>query len=306
MSHVQTKPLVSIAMASYNGERYIAEQIGSIIEQTYRPIEIVIVDDHSQDGTVAIVRSFQEKYPFILLLQNEQNLGVTKTFEKAVRDCRGEYIALCDQDDIWMPHKLETLVNGIGDHDAVYANSLLVDQNGQSLGKEFSSMMKMRSYYCGTPFLLCNSVPGHAILMRSDFVKNLLPFPQEIFFDLWIAYSAAGNKGIRYVDEVLVHYRQHDANTVGTRDSKKKKKRPSAEQQFREKLRELQILSTAPVSNTETKNIMQEMLSHFHRRWSFKRSLFFFRNYDQILISKNKPEYRKKMYCLKMFFKPNF
>ncbi len=298
--------LVSVAMATYNGARYLAEQLDSIVHQTYTNIEIVIVDDHSKDDTVAIIREYQLSHPFIVLVQNGQNLGVTKTFEKAIKHCKGFFIALSDQDDIWDPQKIEILVNGIGGHDAVYADSLLVDDKAESLHKSFSDMMNLRSYYSGTPFLLSNSVPGHSMLMKADFVKQVLPFPEEIFFDLWIGFCAAGNNGIKFIDKLLVKYRQHDNNTVGTKDSGNKKLKDPVEKQFSDKLQELQILASAPINNGETKKIMDEMIGHFHRGWSFQRSAFFFKNYHEILSSKNKPTYRKRLYCVKMFFKPNF
>ena len=82
--------LVAIAMASYNGAKYIGEQLDSIIQQTYTPIEIVIVDDCSKDNTVAIIQQYQEKFSNIILHINQQNSGVTKTFEKAIASCRGK------------------------------------------------------------------------------------------------------------------------------------------------------------------------------------------------------------------------
>ena len=124
--------------------------------------------------------------------------------------------------------------------------------------------------------------------------------------DLWIGFSAAANNGIKFVDEILVLYRQHGSNTVGTKLSKNKKKRPSAQQQFEEKKLELLTLAKAPIKDEKTKKILEKMIKLFHRRWSFARSAFFFKNYEDLLISKQKPKWRKKLFCVKMFFKPNF
>lgn len=303
---VDNKKLVSIAMATYNGAKYLEEQLNSIINQTYKHIELVIVDDCSKDETVQIIEAFQVAYPFIQLYQNKVNSGVTKTFEAAIKNCKGFYIAISDQDDVWMKDKIEVLVHEIGNHDAVYANSLLVDDKGKSLGKSFASIMNMKTYYSGAPFLLSNSVPGHSILMKHEFVNKIFPFPEKMFFDLWIGFCAAGNNGIKFVDKELVHYRQHDFNTIGTRDSKNKKKKESVNTQFAFKLNELKTLATAPIKDDRTKMILAKMISLFHRRWSFERSAFFFKHYLEILISKKKPAYRKKFYCIKMFFKPNF
>lgn len=300
------KPLVSIAMATYNGAKYIKEQLDSLVHQTYDNLEIVIVDDSSTDDTVSIINDYQQQYKFIYLIVNSSNCGVTTTFENAIIACKGLLIAICDQDDIWELNKIEILVNEIGEHDAVYSNSLLVDKNGQSLNKSFTTIMNMQTYYSGAPFLLSNSVPGHTILMKQQFVQNILPFPPNMLFDLWIGFCAAANNGIKFVDKTLVKYRQHDTNTIGTRDSKNKKKKDSIKDQFEFKLKELKTLGTAPIKHEETKIILQQMIEHFHRRWSIKRSLFFFKYYDSILVSKKKPIYRKKLFCVKMFFKPNF
>ena len=123
--------LISIAMATYNGGQYLSEQLDSIVNQTYTNIEIVIVDDDSKDNTVEIIKSYQQKYKFIKLYQNPTNLGIVKSFEKAISLCNGDYIALSDQDDVWLPHKLEELVNKIGSSLLIYSDAILVDSNMQ-------------------------------------------------------------------------------------------------------------------------------------------------------------------------------
>ncbi|MFY8089902.1 MAG: glycosyltransferase family 2 protein [Chitinophagaceae bacterium] len=298
--------LVSIAMATYNGEKYLLQQVESLINQTYKNIEINIVDDCSKDKTVRIVKELQKQYPQIKLFENNMNLGVTKTFEKAISLATGSFIAICDQDDIWELNKIEILVDEIGTFDAVYSNSLLVDANGNSLNKSFTSIMNMKTYNSGAPFLLSNSVPGHTILMKKTLVEKILPFPEHILFDLWIGFCAAGNNGIKFVDKTLVKYRQHETNTIGTRDSKNKKQKEAVNIQFEKKLFELKTLSKAPIKDETTKLILNKMISHFHRRWSFSRSVFFFKHFNEILVSKKKSTFRKKLYCIKMFFKPNF
>ena len=124
----KSSALVSIAMATYNGEKYVAEQLESLVKQTHKNIEIVIVDDCSTDNTVSVVKEFQKKYGFITLIEKENNSGVTKTFEHAICNCKGEYIALSDQDDIWQPDKIEILLSELNHEDAIYSNSLLIDK----------------------------------------------------------------------------------------------------------------------------------------------------------------------------------
>lgn len=303
---VNEASLVSVAMATYNGEKFIAAQLESIVHQTYRNIEIVITDDASADNTVQIIKQFQDKYNFIKLFINAVNGGVTKTFENSFENASGSFIAIADQDDIWQLNKIEILVSQLGVEDAVYSNSLLVDKNGQSLQKDFKSLMNLQSYYDGSPFLMGNCVPGHTIMMKTDFARKILPIPQEIMFDRWISFCAAAGNGIKYVDMPLVHYRQHDNNAIGAGKSKNKKARKTKREKFDIKLAELKVMNNAPIKNAKTKKILQQMVQLFTYSLSFKRSQFFFKNINTLLVIKNKPMYRKILYSLKMFFKPNY
>ena len=298
--------LVSIAMATYNGEKYLSIQLDSLINQTYPNTEIVITDDCSTDNTIAIIKEYQIKYPFIRLFKKVVNTGVTKTFEDSVRESKGKFIALCDQDDIWELDKITILMKEMGAEDAIYSNSILVDADGELLNKDFNSVMKLRSYYSGVPFLLANCVPGHTILMKADFVKKILPFPKHIFFDKWISFCAAANNGIKYIDKGLVLYRQHASNTVGVGKTRNKTKQETANEIFENKLLELKTFQTAHIASEETKVILNRMVELFTKKWSLQRSFFFFKNIDTLLIIKNKPYYRKIFYCIKMIFKANY
>ena len=115
-------PLVSIAMATYNGEKYLSKQIDSLVNQSYKNIEIVVVDDCSSDDTINILETYEKNFPFIHIHKQPSNNGVTKTFNNAINLCKGKYIATCDQDDIWELNKIEILVNAIeeGKEDAVH------------------------------------------------------------------------------------------------------------------------------------------------------------------------------------------
>ena len=171
---------VSVIIASYNGASYIRAQLESIAAQTLQPEEIIVQDDCSSDDTVEIVRSYLSRLP-IRLHVNPENLGYVRNFESALAKAQGEYIALCDQDDIWEPHKLETLVNAIGNKSLVYSDSYLIDAQGKSIGKTLSQKLRNR----------------------------------------FIAACAASAGGIAYVDEPLVGYRQHASNTLSCNGRKK-------------------------------------------------------------------------------------
>ena len=128
------KKTVSIAMATYNGGNFLVEQLESIYSQTYKNFEVIVVDDASKDHTISILEEYKDKYNLKYFV-NEKNLGVTKTFEKAILYCKGEYIVLSDQDDIWKKNKLEILLKKIGTSSLIYSNAEIIDENGLSKGK---------------------------------------------------------------------------------------------------------------------------------------------------------------------------
>src|SRR5690554_1467232 len=114
--------MISIALASYNGEKYIKEQLDSILNQTIQDFEIVVCDDASTDNTWEILQQYEAKDKRFKIFRNEQNLGFKKNFEKAISHCKGEYIALSDQDDIWIENHLELLFNHIQENDLCLGN----------------------------------------------------------------------------------------------------------------------------------------------------------------------------------------
>lgn len=206
-----TSPLVSIALCTYNGSKYLPIQLESILNQTYQHIEIVIVDDRSTDDTYELLKSYESKYPNkIRLFKNEKNLGFVKNFEKAISLCQGSLIALSDQDDFWNSNKIEAQVENIKDNQLIYHDSLMINESGVSLEKRISNLKNMYSGGSPLPFLFNNCVSGHSILMKKELVNDILPFPRGIFYDWWIAFKATQTGTIRYLDETFVHYRQHE------------------------------------------------------------------------------------------------
>ena len=299
-------PLVSVAMATYNGADYLTEQISSILGQSYPNLEIVITDDASSDETLTILRDFEKNYRNIKIFRHRINQGITATFEDSIKNCGGDFIAISDQDDIWELNKIEVLMNAMEDEDVICSDSELVDKSGQTLNKRISSLVNLKSFYSGVPFLMGICLPGHTLMMQGDFARYILPMPVEIMYDRWISYCAAANNGIKYVNLPLVKYRQHETNYFGVGKAKNKKNHKTVKQKFEIKLNELNACANAPVSDRETKRILTEMLNWFIRKPSLARCLFFFRNRHKLLSIKKKSNLRKILYCLKMFFKPNY
>jgi glycosyltransferase involved in cell wall biosynthesis len=293
-------------MATYNGASYISQQLKSIVDQTYPNLEIIITDDASSDGTLAILQDFKNRYNNIKVLINPVNLGITSTFERSIKNCSGDYIAISDQDDIWDPNKVEILMKCLENEDAIYSDSELVDKNGQSLHKLISSLVNLKSFHTGTAYLVGVCPPGHTMLIQGDFAKYILPIPKSILYDRWISFCAAANNGIKFLDMPLVKYRQHETNSFGVGKSRNRTVRQSKEERFHAKLLELKAYENAPIKNTETKILLGEMLAHFNRNMSLARSYFFFKNRNKLLVIKKKNRIRKILFCLKMIFKANY
>ena len=137
--------LVSVVVGTYNGSKYIETQLQSIIEQTYSNLEVIIVDDASNDDTVAIVQNIAKKHKHISAYTFNDNLGYIKNFERGIALAKGDLIALSDQDDWWHPSKIKTLVEHINDKDLIYCDSAFVNEELQLTGKRFSTIKNLFS-----------------------------------------------------------------------------------------------------------------------------------------------------------------
>lgn len=213
--------MISIAMATYNGEKYLQEQIDSILRQTIQPTEIVICDDCSTDNTWEILQLYASKDSRFHIYRNDQNLGFGGNFEKAISLCHGDYIALSDQDDIWVDNHIELLYNGLGNKMMSCGNALLVDENGNSLGTTWKEMEQL-DYIPDDDFLKLKSIilfrnpfQGASMLFRKELIMYALPFPQgTLFHDRWFAIISAATGGINYINEILLYYRRTQQNVT--------------------------------------------------------------------------------------------
>jgi len=212
----QHYPLISIALCTYNGEKYLNEQLESLAGQSYSNYEIVIVDDNSSDNTLNILNEFIYKYKDlnIKLYKNKQNKGFTKNFEYAIEMCEGELIALADQDDLWMSNKLLVQYHNIGEHMLIYHDSLFINSDGKSLNIKASDIFQMHNNQSNLDFLCVNRVSGHEILFRRELLKYALPFDSRFYHDWWLAFVASNFNKMKYIPDILVYYRQHLSNVT--------------------------------------------------------------------------------------------
>ncbi len=217
---------ISVAMATFNGATYLKSQLASLASQTCPPDEIVIVDDCSSDATEEVAKSFADtvKIP-VKFVKNLVQLGVTANFEKAMMLCSGDILFTSDQDDVWLPKKIETMVREFTDQSAllVVCNASLVDRDLRPLastlwdsvgfrGLEYTRAMNGQAFEVLTRR---NFVAGMAMAIRKSFLETIRPLPKEWVHDGWAALVAAAYEGVRIVPEALVNYRLHGQNAIG-------------------------------------------------------------------------------------------
>lgn len=220
---------LSIAMCTYNGARFLTEQLQSIAAQTRLPDELVICDDKSVDETPEILGSFAAAAPFPVKVHiNERNLGYIGNFENAVGRCTGEIVVLSDQDDVWRGDKLELIeAEFLRSPKAgmVYTNAEIVDEDLNSLGQTLWQRKgfgagKQKMFAGGKAFdlLLADGyVYGSSMAFRSEYRDLVLPFPLNTFFihDNWIAFLISAVADVSLIDQNLIKYRQHRYQSVG-------------------------------------------------------------------------------------------
>lgn len=209
---------ISVALCTFNGARFLAQQLESIAAQTRQPDELVICDDGSTDDTLAIVQKFSPPFP-VRIRRNAQRLGVAKNFEQVISMCEGEMIALADQDDVWYPEKLAVLERELANADLVFSNARRVDAYGRVLPDSLWKHIGFR--HSGRPMLNVlverNVVTGATMAFRATVRGRALPIPNEhgMLHDHWIALIVAANGRVRAVDERLIDYRVHEAQERG-------------------------------------------------------------------------------------------
>jgi len=296
------KPLVSIALCTYNGARYLTQQLETLIGQTYPNIEIIAVDDVSSDDTISILEQFALQHPNFGIHRNVQNLGYIKNFEKAISLCKGQYIALADQDDIWELNKIELLLQNIGNAALIYHDSGFIDEQGQSIGRKISDV---RNFYAGTNanvFLLDNCVSGHALMFNRDLLKYFTGFNREVFHDWWLTYMACNNGGITFINNVLVKYRQHtQANTNILQQDRGQTKKKDALQRIEEQHALAAALVSYPYNTDQAfkQRYFKLLDKRMHSYFSFSLFWFIFSHRNSLLYIHKKSTLSKFNFSLK-------
>lgn len=201
--------MVSVCIATYNGERFLRQQIESILPQLTEEDEIVISDDCSTDRTVALLKEFNDER--IKIFVNTKNEGVVKNFENAIIKSTQDYICLSDQDDVWLPEKLNTIKQLLATYDFVSHNAYIVNEEGEKLGTDYFSIRKTKYGYVNNLWKM--GYLGCCMAFKRQCLSEILPFPKNILWhDMWIAAVLHLEYNGILSNQCLIDYRRHDNN----------------------------------------------------------------------------------------------
>lgn len=223
---------ISVAMTTCNGEQFLSKQLDSILSQTLQPSEIIICDDVSSDKTIEILKHYQKNYGILLFL-NEHRLGVVNNFKKAVSLAKpGNYIALCDQDDIWLPKKLEMSSIVLSEIDdcmipaMVYSDLIVIDQHDNVLSSSLNNELGFDKYqHCLSTLLFGNFALGCTVMMNSKMREffNDIPGDYSFIHDAWITLIAYSFGKVASLQQPYILYRKHKHNVTFSNHVKSKR-----------------------------------------------------------------------------------
>ena len=217
---------IDILLATYNGEKYLKEQLDSILNQTYKNIRLIISDDCSKDSTREILKEYEKKDERIKVFYQEKNLGYIKNFEFLLKHVQDEIYMLSDQDDVWLPEKVEKSYEMLKQQNAdlVFGDLEVVDKELNTIYPSFNDFMKLdrkikkyiNSYKVN---YLYNCVTGCTVMSKKEWINTLIPFPSKtkyVAHDHWIGLIISLNGKLAYIPEKYIKYRQHSNNEIGT------------------------------------------------------------------------------------------
>jgi glycosyltransferase involved in cell wall biosynthesis len=227
MSNSQEK--ISVALCTYNGEPFLRQQLASIQQQTRLPDELVVCDDQSTDQTLTIVREFAESAPYpVKIFENERNLGFAANFERAIRLCEGDLIALSDQDDIWYPNRLERSAQELTAHPEaglVFSDADIINDSDELAGSTLWQRLGFAGKREGellagqyTVLAKHRFVTGATVMFRASLRDHFLPIGTGWIHDEWIALIVAAFSDLRPISQPLIRYRVHGSQQVGFRN----------------------------------------------------------------------------------------
>lgn len=219
--------MISVVLATYNGQKYVKEQLLSIINQTIAPDEIIICDDCSTDNTLSIIDTVKAECSILIkIYKNAKNLGYIKNFRKAIELSKGDYVFLCDQDDIWEKNKIQIIISQMQAHDSLLCctGCQFIDKFGVNIDKiptnlnikGYSNWSNRVSFVSFKTIIWGNKFPGCTYCCKRELCDVFLKINSDLMpHDYQLLLLASNfNKAI-YIDTPLTKYRLHDTQTIG-------------------------------------------------------------------------------------------
>ena len=225
--------MIDILLTVYNSEKYLAQQLDSIVSQTYTNWRIIIIDDCSSDKTCDIIEKYKQKYPEkIVLYKNSRNIGnPALNFFKLLKMSTSEYAMFCDHDDVWLCDKIELTLKAMKQKESqnpnlpvlVHTDSKVVDRNLNVLAKSMVLAQRLNpSAKTLKELVVQNNVTGCAAMLNRKLVLMASSVPKgAVMHDWWVALIASAFGAIEFVDRPTILYRQHGANQVGFKNASK-------------------------------------------------------------------------------------
>lgn len=267
---------ISVVMATYNGEKYITEQMESIIHQTQRPDEVVISDDHSTDATRRIIEEYIERRGLShwKLIENERGNGVTRNYINALRFTTGDIVFLCDQDDIWENNKIEIMASSFDRETGCVISAIsYIDQDGNEIKKKTAYTNKNNHKIDLSELCSICSFLG----MSSAFRREIIDLTEDSFIHTtahdWALMVRTVQKGsIQYIGNVLQRYRQHSNNASVIKDGNRKNKR----MRFIQRQKEIICSTLKYVDSQHDRRVLDTYISFLNKRidWIKNRKVF--------------------------------
>ncbi|WP_432222941.1 glycosyltransferase family 2 protein [Flavobacterium sp. TMP13] len=207
--------MISVCMATYNGEKFIKEQLKSILQQLGDKDEVIVSDDGSSDKTLEIIKSFNDDR--VIIFKNAfKNLVLN--FEFALMQAKGDYIFLSDQDDVWLPNKIKVCTENLRSFSLVVSNCKVVDQDLQIINNSFFELNNSKKGLLSNVFK--NSYLGCCLAFRNEVLQTALPFPKSIpMHDIWLGFVAELYFKSKFIEEPLLLYRRHGKNESPTAEN---------------------------------------------------------------------------------------
>lgn len=277
---------ISIVLCTYNGEKYLAEQLQTLTGQTFPFYELIICDDASSDSTVSIIQRFAETDSRIKVFQNKNNLGFNKNFETAILHSSGNWIAPADQDDSWELNKLESIVKDIQSGvTLVHCNSAKFTGTDTSTKKIYPRYRKFSGTDARQLFLY-NTIEGHTMLINRCVINAAFPIPENIYFDWWLGFNAALLGNVVWNKNYLVNRRMHDSNASEKQMADLKKEKG----QLKQALNYTEHFTRASLHNEEVSSFGKKLGQKIEQAiYGNKRPLFFFMLQNRKLVYYYKP-----------------